>query len=57
MGQIYQFEKEKMIVGVIYHDKDIYNKAIEMLTDRFGPIEKESQRFSFSERYSDLIKK
>ena len=52
MGQIYEFEKEKMIVGVIYHDLDIYNKAIEMLTERFGPIDRESARFSFSHKFS-----
>ena len=52
MGQILDFEREKMIVGVIYHDKKIYDEAIKMLVEEFGPIEDESERFSFSKEYS-----
>ena len=52
MGKTYEFEKEKMIIGVIYHDMDIYNKAIEILEQEFGPIERQSERFSFSKEYS-----
>lgn len=52
MGQILDFEREKMIVGVIYHDEEIYNRAIRMLVEEFGPIEDESERFSFSEEFS-----
>ena len=53
MGQIFEFEKEKLIVGVIYNDPDIYKRAIEMLTDAFGEIDGESERFSFSREFSD----
>lgn len=52
MGQILDFEREKMIVGVIYHDKKIYDEAIKMMVEEFGPIEDESERFSFSKEYS-----
>ena len=53
MGQIYEFEKEKLIVGVIYNDQEIYNKALAMLTEAFGEIDAESERFSFSEEFSN----
>ena len=53
MGQVYEFEKEKLIVGVIYNDEDIYNRALKMLTDAFGEIDGESERFSFSKEFSD----
>ncbi len=52
MGAIFEFEKEKMIIGVIYHDKDILNKALEMLKTEFGDIEDASEEFSFSEEFS-----
>jgi len=53
MGAVYEFEKEKLIVGVIYNDKEVYSRAIAMLTEAFGPIEDESERFSFSREFSD----
>ena len=53
MGAVYDFEPEKLIVGVIYNDLEIYGRAIEMLTEAFGPIDAESERFSFSEEFSD----
>lgn len=53
MGQIYDFDKEKLIVGVIYNDKEIYDKALKMLTDEFGEVDGESERFSFSREFSD----
>ena len=53
MGQIYEFEKEKLIVGVIYNDMEVYEKALAMLKDAFGEIDGESERFSFSEEFSN----
>ena len=52
MGKVYDFEKEKLIIGVIYNDMSVYEKAFERLTERFGPIEDESERFSFSGEFS-----
>lgn len=52
MGEVHGFEREKLIVGVIYNDPEIYDRAIEMLTDAFGPIEDESEHFSFSKEFS-----
>ena len=53
MGAVYEFEKEKLIVGVIYHDAEIYERAIKILEDEFGPIDGESERFSFSREFSE----
>ena len=53
MGAIYEFEKEKLIVGVIYHEKDIHDKAMQILTSEFGEIEDCSEEFSFSEEFSN----
>ena len=53
MGAIYDFEKEKLIIGVIYHDEDIYRAAIDELIGEFGEIDDESERFSFSKEFSD----
>ena len=53
MGQVYEFEKEKLIVGVIYNDEEIYERALAMLKEAFGEIDGESERFSFSKEFSD----
>lgn len=52
MGAVYQFEKEKLIIGVIYHEKDILERAMQILTAEFGEIEAVSEEFSFSEEFS-----
>ena len=53
VGQVFDFELEKLIVGVIYNDEEIYEKALKMLIDEFGEIDGESERFSFSREFSD----
>ena len=53
MGQIYEFEKEKLIIGVIYNDMEVYEKAMTMLNEAFGEVDFESERFSFSKEFSD----
>lgn len=57
MGAIHEFEREKLIIGVIYNDLDIYNTAIAALTERFGAIDDESERFSFSKEFSTYYDK
>ena len=52
MGAVYEFEKEKLIIGVIYHEKEILDKALAILTSEFGEIEAESTEFSFSKEFS-----
>ena len=46
------FEKEKLIIGVIYHEKEILDQAMKILTDEFGEIEAVSEEFSFSGIFS-----
>ena len=38
MGAIYNFEKEKLIIGVIYHEKETLDTAMEILVSEFGPV-------------------
>ena len=53
MGAVYEFEKEKLIIGVIYSDKELLDKAMKILIDEFGEIDAVSEEFSFSEEFSD----
>ena len=53
MGAIFEFEKEKLIIGVIYHEKEILEKALDILVCEFGEIEDVSEEFSFSEEFSN----
>ena len=52
MGAVYEFEKEKMILGVIYHEAETLEKAIAILTEEFGPTDDVSEEFSFSKEFS-----
>ncbi len=53
MGAIYEFEKEKLIIGVIYHDKAVLDKAMAILTEEFGEVDDQSEEFSFSGEFSN----
>lgn len=53
MGLAEQFEKEKLIMGVIFHDRKIYEKALSILTEKFGKIDFSTEEFSFTELFSD----
>ena len=53
MGALIEFEKEKLIIGVIYNDLTVYREAVGALVEKFGEIEDESERFSFSREFSD----
>lgn len=57
MGAVYDFEREKLIVGIIYNDPEVYSRALDMLTEAFGPTDGESEHFSFSEEFSDYYDK
>ncbi len=52
MGAVYEFEKEKMIIGVIYHEKETLERALEILTAEFGEVDAVSEEFSFSKEFS-----
>ncbi len=53
MGAVGNFEEEKLIIGLIYSDRELYERAINALCDRFGPIDGECEEFSFSREFSD----
>ena len=55
MGAAQEFEKEKLIVGIIYHDIDVYKKTLEILTEAFGPIEDMSEPYSFSKEGASTL--
>lgn len=52
MGAVHNFEKEKMIIGVIYHEKETLDRVMEILVGEFGEIEDCSEEFSFSNEFS-----
>ena len=52
MGAVYEFEKEKLIIGVIYHDKAVHDAAMKILSDEFGEVDLMSEEFSFSGEFS-----
>ena len=53
MGEAHEFEKEKLIVGVIYHDPEYLRLALEALVAEFGEVEDISPEYSFSKGYSE----
>ena len=53
MGEIFDFEKEKLIIGVIYSDKEIFDNAMKQVIEKFGPVDIVSEEFSFSKEFSN----
>ena len=52
MGAIQEFEKEKLVIGVIYHDPEVLKAALADLVKEFGEWDMVSEEFSFSGEYS-----
>lgn len=52
MGAAHEFEQEKLIIGIIYNDMAVYEEAVRVLTEEFGPIDDRSEVFSFSREFS-----
>lgn len=52
MGAIYEFEKEKLVLGVIYHDTEVLESALRDLCEKFGEWDLVSEDYSFSRGYS-----
>ena len=52
MGAVLDFEEEKLIIGVIFHDDEVLESAMQILTGKFGEIEDVSEEFSFSKEFS-----
>lgn len=48
MGNIYCYEPEKLIIGIMYVKDSYYYQALEMLKNAFGEIELISEKYSFS---------
>ena len=53
MGKQEKFEGEKLIMGFIYPSEEIYEKALAIMTERFGPCDFVSDEFSFSREFSN----
>ena len=52
MGTVYEFEKEKLIIGVIYHDPKVFEDAMKAVKNEFGEIDFSCEEFSFSGEFS-----
>ncbi len=52
MATVKEFEPEKLILGVIYHDKKVFDEAMRLFCERFGEPDDVSEEFSFSREYS-----
>ncbi|MBQ1261164.1 MAG: DUF4416 family protein, partial [Clostridia bacterium] len=52
MGIAGNFEKEKLIIGVIYHEPQKLDLAMAELVREFGEIDAVSEEFSFSKEFS-----
>ncbi len=53
MGLAENFEKEKLIIGFIYNTDEAFKTALEIMTERFGPSDFETEEFSFTKEFSD----
>ena len=52
MGLAEPFEKEKLIMGIIYTTDEQYENIIKILEGRFGAIDFMTDEFSFSDEFS-----
>ncbi|MBO5879768.1 MAG: DUF4416 family protein [Clostridia bacterium] len=52
MGKIHEFQKEKLIIGVIFFDEQVLTAALEKLKEKFGDWDMVSPDYSFSDGYS-----
>ena len=53
MGKAEGFEKEKLIMGIIFPTDELYEKILAILRERFGEIDFMTEEFSFSEEFSN----
>ena len=52
MGAIHEFEAEKLVVGVIYHNEEVLENALMLLKEEFGEVDMVSPDYSFSQGFS-----
>ncbi len=48
MGEVFAFEKEKLVIGVMFTEQKDLDRATEALTARFGEVDMSSPVYSFS---------
>lgn len=53
MGAALDFEKEKLIIGFIYNIDENFNRALDIMKERFGPVDFMTEEFSFTNEFSD----
>jgi hypothetical protein len=53
MGLAEKFEKEKLIIGVIFHNREVYERAMNILEEKFGRWDFATEEFSFTSLFSD----
>ena len=53
MGAALDFEREKLIIGIIYTTDENYERIIKILTDKFGAIDFMTDEFSFTKEFSN----
>ncbi len=56
MGEVKTYEREKLVMGIMYTDRRMYDRAAETLCGIYGIIDCTSEEYSFSEfsRFYDI---
>jgi len=49
MAKIKQVLKAKLFIGILYKEKEIYNKVLKELTDKCGSLEEDSIEYNFDQ--------
>ena len=52
MGAALDFEYEKLIIGFIYNTVENFERALKIMTDKFGPVDFMTEEFSFTNEFS-----
>ena len=52
MGAALDFENEKLIIGFIYNTNENFERALKIMTDKFGPADFMTEEFSFTNEFS-----
>lgn len=52
MGLAKNFELEKMVMGVIFHNREKYAEAMSALREKFGNTDFSTEEFSFTKEFS-----
>ncbi|MCQ2413630.1 MAG: DUF4416 family protein [Clostridia bacterium] len=52
MGALHPFDREKMILGVLYHDPEVLEAGLSRMKELFGEFDDMTEEFSFSKEHS-----